>query len=295
MTYLVLRCGTDAPLPASLPKDAQVHDLSAIPTRQELKVMDALAAEILPEDPTPSLDEIAAQPDVSHLGTPQLAPQPVPEPLRTVVVGTDAALSAVLTRAMRADYMWVEFGFVPIQLAGAPSSPAPASTAAHNWGLPTDAEAAWSVALTAPVRPVPLIRNDSGLAIAGSAAICSWDGGEITGEIIVDDAVLVRQEAGAGAWGTRLVPMLDAPGIVAATALGPLYGEPPAPKGFLARLRNRHTPEPGALDHESVHTGRAVQAGGAEMRIVVDGVSAKRPVDRVTFYRHLRDLQIARP
>ena len=44
-----------------------------------------------------------------------------------------------------------------------------------------------------------------------------------------------------------------------------------------------------------MHTGRAVQAGGAEMRIVVDGVSAKRPVDRVTFYRHLRDLQIARP
>ncbi|MGV3283693.1 hypothetical protein ACEE51_11335, partial [Corynebacterium sp. 11254D000AR] len=38
----------------------------------------------------------------------------------------------------------------------------------------------------------------------------------------------------------------------------------------------------------------AVQAGGPELRVTVDGVSRPRPVDRVTFYRHLRDLQVVR-
>ncbi|MGV3155127.1 ATP-binding cassette domain-containing protein, partial [Corynebacterium sp. 32222D000BW] len=46
-----------------------------------------------------------------------------------------------------------------------------------------------------------------------------------------------------------------------------------------------------ALDPKA---GRAVQAGGPELRVTVDGVSRPRPVDRVTFYRHLRDLQVVR-
>ena len=33
------------------------------------------------------------------------------------VVGNDAALSAVLTRMMRADYMWAEVGYVPASYA----------------------------------------------------------------------------------------------------------------------------------------------------------------------------------
>jgi len=44
-----------------------------------------------------------------------------------------------------------------------------------------------------------------------------------------------------------------------------------------------------------VRTGRAVQAGGPQLRVIVDSVPHKRPVTRVTFYRHLRDLQIVRP
>ena len=60
MHVRILRCG-DVAMP-----DVDFHQVSAIPTRQELKLIDASAAAILPSDPTPSLDEIARQPDVSH-------------------------------------------------------------------------------------------------------------------------------------------------------------------------------------------------------------------------------------
>ena len=96
MRLVVLRCGTDIAVPPS----TQLIDVKAVPTRQELKALDSLAAEVLPEDPTPSLAEIAAQPDVAHLGAPQYAPQPISDPLRVVVVGSDAALSAVLTLSL---------------------------------------------------------------------------------------------------------------------------------------------------------------------------------------------------
>src|SRR5699024_152583 len=51
----------------------------------------------------------------------------------------------------------------------------------------------------------------------------------------------------------------------------------------------------GQLDAASARTGRAMQAGGPELRVRVDGASGKRPVKRSTFYRHLRDLQVVRP
>lgn len=299
MALFVIRCGSDVSL--ELPAEATLLDVSAVPTRKELRVLDDAAAIALPHDPTPTLDEIAAQPDVRHLGTPELAPQAphLKDPLRVVVVGTDAALSAVLTRMMRSDYLWAELGFVPVE----------ESTVARNWGLPTDFEFALSVALSAPVRPAPLIRNDAGLAIAGSASISEWSNGEITGEIIVDDHVVVRHEAtnttGIGTYGARLVPMVDAPGILAAKAVSPvaesasfgLAADTAKPSGFGAWLRSKFFSPvvPGQLDEYTVCTGRAVQAGGPELRVVVDGVSAKRPVNRVTFYRHLRDLQVVRP
>lgn len=260
--------------------------VSEVPTRAELKELDALAKEVLPEDPTPTLDEIAAQPDVDHLGRPSAAPQSrfLREPLRVVVVGSDAALSAVLTRMMRADYLWAEVGFVPTDET---------STAAMNWGLPTSTEDALSFALSAPVKPVPLIRNDAGLAVAGSATIAEWSDEEITGEIIVDDAVLLRADREKHVFGARLVPMTDAPGIVAAKAVSSFAGEAEPRRGLFARLRKQA--QPGQLDPDSVVQGRAVQAGGPELSVSVDGVRAPRPVKRVTFYRHLRDLQVVRP
>ena len=270
-----------------------------VPSRQELKAIDALASEILPEDPTPSLDEIAAQPDVSHLGAPGPAPQApfLCESLRVVVIGSDAALSAVLTRMMRADYLWAEVGYVPT---------GEHSTAALNWGLKSREpgqgasddqgavlEEALTFAMTAPIKPVPLIRNDAGLAVAGSATIAEWSNEEITGEIIVDDAVLLRADREKDVFGAKLVPMTDAPGIVAAKAVTSFEADAAPRRGFFARLRK--PAQPGQLDPSSVVQGRAVQAGGPALSVSVDGVRAKRPVKRVTFYRHLRDLQIVRP
>lgn len=326
MALLVLRCGLDEPgantvTPAvvdeilsrrGLPRSGvSHHDLSAIPSRRELRFLDEAAKEILPVDPTPSLDEIAAQPDVDHLGTPQPAPQRPDEPLRVIVQGTDAALSAVLTRMMRADYLWAEVGYLPVD---------PESPAATNWGLPRDPVAAVEIAVAGPVKPVPLIRTDTGLAVAGSATISSWDDGELTAEIVVDSAVLLRHDARDqvrfhGVFGARLVPMTTAPGIAAVRATSPATPAEETGSGLGGWLTRRYPPERlqkmaesrlfrrvlndapaphGLLAPESLLSGRAVQAGGPDLAVTVDGVRAKRATKRTTFYRHLRDLQIVR-
>ncbi len=279
MRFLFLRCGApDIPMPA------EAHNLSAVPTRKELALIDAFLSPLLPTDPTPSLDDIAAQPDVRHLGAPEPAPQAshLAEPARIVVAGSDAALSAVLTRLMRSDRLWAEVAFIPVPSAAASASTP--SAAAQNWGLPTAPAEALDFARTAPVRPAPLIRNDSGLAVAGSATISDSANGAFTGEIIIDDHTLAASSPKT--FGARLVPMTDAPGILAARATSPVESQ-----GRLRSLLRK----PGQLDPESVRTGRAVQAGGPQLRVIVDSVPHKRPVTRVTFYRHLRDLQIVRP
>lgn len=103
MRFLFLRCGTPG---VDLP--AEAYDLSAVPSRKELALVDAAATNLLPHDPTPSLDEIAAQPDVRHLGAPAAAPQEpyLEDRLRVVVAGSDSALNAVITRLMRADNLF---------------------------------------------------------------------------------------------------------------------------------------------------------------------------------------------
>ncbi|QGU05615.1 hypothetical protein [Corynebacterium comes] len=282
MRVLILRCG-DTPVPADLP--GTVLNVPAIPGRRDLKLLDAAAADLLPTDPTPSLDEISAQPDVPHLGTPGRAPQAghLPEPLRVIVAGSDAALSAVLTRMMRGDYLWAEVGLVPVG----------ESSVARNWGL--EQVDAWQVALNGAANPVPLIRSDLGIALAGSATIRSWDDGEFTGEIIVDDQVLVRHEARDGihfngVFGARLVPMVDAPGIAAVRATAPEK----LSLTWREKIAHRLTGS-SLLDPDSLATGRAVQAGGPSLAVTIDGVRHKRPLERVTFYRHLRDLQAIRP
>ena len=317
MRVLILRCGQAAAelvLPATLHRSAgvEIFSLPAVPARGDLKFLSDHTTELLPDDPTPSLEEIQAQPRVEHQAAPQLAPQQPVMPLRIIVLGSDAALSAVLTRLMRADDLWPQIGFVPITDAAGDDE----STAARNWSLPADPAAALKLALTGEVKPVPLIRNDAGQAVAGSATITQWDGGAMTGEIIVDDATLVQQDArgraddggsggggrggagsgGATAFGARLVPMLSAPGIAAAA-----HTAQEKPRGLFARWRkNKGTTQVadahvGKLDPSTLVTGRAVQTGGPEMAVHVDGVRSPRPQKRVTFYRHLRDVQIIRP
>ncbi|AKK11924.1 hypothetical protein [Corynebacterium uterequi] len=302
MRIVIIRCAS-APLPASLTDQvATIVEASAVPTRDELRALDAAAHEVLPYDPTPSLDAISAQPDVSHLGAPARPPQHPAEELRVIVVGSDAALSAVATRMMRGDYLWATLAYVPTQ----------PSTVTAAWGLsglPSTSLA--RIALTTPATPLATIRNDAGLAVLGSATITADDGGGFEGEIIVDDARLVARQTRPdaerffGVFGAKLAPTPDAPGIAAMRLTTPV--EAPSGGWRLApeRAQALHnvralrwltgfvTVRPGGLDADSLLTGRAVQAAGNRMRVTIDGVPGRRPVKRVTFYRHLRDLQAA--
>ncbi|MCQ9343735.1 hypothetical protein [Corynebacterium kozikiae] len=248
-----------------------------VPSQRDLKSLRPHIDQALPEDPTPSLKEIAQSPNVEHLETPRPAPQEpfLKHPLRVVVKGSDAAASAVLTFLMRADACWVEFAYEPID---------PTSPLAVGWGVP-GAE----FLREAPTKPTPLIRDDAGTAVAGEATIGTWDGTELYGEIIVDSQRLTAgfeegKKRALGNYGARLVPMLDAPGLLAA----------PLISGGSPRRKLLRT-VPANLVSDQVLAGRALQAGGKELRVVVDGVSRKRPVESATFYRHLRDIQVVRP
>lgn len=252
LTMLILRCGQ-----AVCPVESV--DLPAVPGRRDLRVVDDYCAQALPEDPTPSLDEMFRSLEAPHQGEPGPAPQAeyVQGDPRIVVVGSDAALSAVLTRLMRRDSLWMPVAWVPDDVR---------SPAAVNFGIVDP----WSVAFEGTVRPAPCIRDDAGVVVAGQAEIAVP-----VGEVVVDSQVLVSKvrkrrffDAPAVA---RLVPLMGAPGI-AATAVG--------------RRGNAAS---------SIKTGRAVQAGGSGLLISVDGVPRAREVDKVTFYRHVRDLQIVRP
>ena len=224
-----------------------------VPSQRDLKSLRPHIDQALPEDPTPSLKEIAQSPNVEHLEAPRPAPQEpfLKHPLRVVVKGSDAAASAVLTFLMRADACWVEFAYEPID---------PTSPLARGWEVP-GAE----FLREAPAKPTPLIRDDAGTAVAGEATIGTWDGTELYGEIIVDSQ---RLTAGFEEGKKR--------------ALG-------SPRRKLLRT------VPANLVSDQVLAGRALQAGGKELRVVVDGVSRKRPVESATFYRHLRDIQVVRP
>lgn len=321
MRLLFLNCGnTLTPefrqrIDAHSNPPVEFHELPSVPSRADLRFLDEVATQLLPVDPTPSLEEIAAQPDVEHLGEPKPSPQQPSEPLRVIVAGDDAALGAVLTRMMRGDYLWAQVAYVPTTAD---------SAAAINWGLPTGFSAALELALTGNPLPVPVIRNDTGTVVAGSAAITAADGGAFEGEIIVDDTTLVHQQSRPGntrffgQFGARLVPTTTAPGIAAIRLTTSLSPSQPA-RGLRARLGESivrsiglpqaqswleipalawlvsRAPAPsGGADARSLLTGRALQCGGNQMLVTVDGVPGRRPVDRVTFYRHLRDLQIVR-
>ncbi|MBZ8176548.1 hypothetical protein GSS88_01880 [Corynebacterium sp. 3HC-13] len=298
-----LACGNRAQQLAQHINLPNRHSLTAVPASRNLVFLTELAHEVLPVDPTPSLAEIAAQPDVPHLGHPAPAPQHPSEPLRFIILGSDAALSAVLTRLMRADHLWAEIAFIPVS----------ASVAAVNWGLSSDPVEAADFAMSAHVCPAPTIRSDKGLVVAGSATLTAEANAQYTGEIIVDDTTVLFHRNSApekrplfGEYGARLIPMVDAPGIVAAKLITPLEGAAGRRRVPLEKLYTRwHTPglrwltrgahQPAAIvEPEHVFQGRAVQTGGEKIIVTIDGIAAQRPVKRATFYRHLRDLQVVR-
>ncbi|MFD2456421.1 hypothetical protein ACFSSC_09300 [Corynebacterium mendelii] len=253
--------------------------------------MDFIAAHT-PDDLGPGLEQLQKQPDLTPPGQPVAQEFSGPR-LRVVISGDDAGFAAVATKLMRTDNLWVDLAYVPS------SADSPAAT---NYGIPTDRQQAVEMAISGPVSPVPLIRDDSAQMVFGHATVTDFSGGEVTGEIIVDDHVLLDHRAGKkkparGFYGAKLVPMKDQPGLAAVVMDTPLT--PPAPTGGLAGKlagllgRGRNTPT-GTVDPDTLSTGRALQAGGLNLAVTVDGVTRPRPVERATFYRHLRDLQLVR-
>lgn len=148
---------------------------------------------------------------------------------RVIVLGGDAELAAVLTRLMRADLLDVEVA--PVRGFGAARR-----------------------ALRAPARRVPLIRDDTGTALVGSALwLPPEQSATLHGEGVVDDTVLFDGDVA----GVRIEPTATMPGLRAAVLDG---------------RRRRWV------------SGRAAQLGTTGARVVRDGV--ERSVRRSTFYRH---------
>ena len=284
----LLRCD----IPASdrlrdpvLPGEAvECLDLSAVPTRKELRFLDDLERFVVGS--APSLDELMQRPDAPHLGTPQPDPHQVSERVRVVVHGSDAAVAAVVSKLMRIDALWVEVGFIPSS----------ASSVALSWGLDATFSPAQHLtfALASPAVPTPVIRDDHGVVTLGVAEVTgpvdstgkAEKEAEMIGEVIVDSEVLYEQnKAGTSDFnnGVRLVPTPDAPGLAAVQ-------RPPLPrKGWFGR-----TKKPRSTVSPTVLRGRALQAGGVDLVVTRDGVRHPRPLKSVTFYRHLRDGQFVR-
>jgi hypothetical protein len=150
---------------------------------------------------------------------------------RLAVVGSEGDLAAVLTRLMRDGQLDIEVAHVRGRL---------------------DARRA----VAAPARRIPLIRDDTGTVIVGSALWLPPEGATvIVGEAVADDAVLFDGEVAE----VRIEPTAAMPGIRAAVAGRGLRRWQPA---------------------------RAVQLGTTGARVVRDGVTGARQVRRSTFYRH---------
>ncbi|MGV0836313.1 peptidase M50 [Mycolicibacterium thermoresistibile] len=157
---------------------------------------------------------------------------------RLIVVGTEADLAAVLTRLMRTERLHVEVAHV----------------GGSRWTGWWQARRARS----RPARRIPLIRDETGVVIVGSA---EWGGAApgaaLHGEGIVDDTVLFDGDV----LGVRIEPIATMPGLRASV------------------LNHRGRPVRWVI-------GRAAQLGTTGARVVRDGVAAPRTVKRSTFYRH---------
>ena len=182
----------------------------------------------------------------------------VEEP-RLIVVGDDAAFAATLTRLMRIDRLDVELAYVP-------ESRTPATEA---YGLRTGSKAA-TVALQGEAKPLPLIRDDAGIALVGRALVhgelVHGEDDTLVGEAYVDDTRLFSGTVP----GIRIEPMPTMPGLRAAIDRPRWFG------GY------------------KWLTGRAVQLGSPAATVTRDGVDNPRALKRSTFYRHDKKWHLVR-
>lgn len=154
---------------------------------------------------------------------------------RLAVVGSEGDLAVVLTRLMRSERLDIEVAHI------------------------RDGPLSWLSARRAIARPahrVPLIRDDTGTALAGAASWLPPEGAEtLHGEAVVDDVALFDGDV----TGVRIEPTRTMPGLRAA-----LLGTP----------RRRWV------------SGRAAQLGTTGAVVIRDGVAGRRVATRSTFYRH---------
>jgi hypothetical protein len=165
---------------------------------------------------------------------------------RLIVVGSDADLAAVVTTLLRAETLGTEIGFVTPRR----------SAASRAYGLAVGRRGARR-ALKGTAARVPLIRDDTGQVIVGSAM---WRGadGPLHGEAVVDDTPLFYGDVG---W-VRVEPLAEMPGLRASVVT-------------TEGRRQRWV------------TGRAAQLGTTGAVVSRDGVKSDREVKRSTFYRHV--------
>lgn len=152
---------------------------------------------------------------------------------RVIVMGDHSDLGATLSLLLREDRLDIEVGFVTSRFGSA-------RRARH-----------------AGAQRVPLIRDETAAVVVRSARWLPTDVGTITGEAIVDDAVLFD---GASS-GIEIEPIDAAPGLRAR----PIGG---GPRSWVA--------------------GRAAQLGSTGVLVERDGVAAARPVRRSAFYRNVQ-------
>jgi hypothetical protein len=157
---------------------------------------------------------------------------------RLIVVGRRADVAAVLGRLLRADRLDVEVGH------------------GNGW---------WAArrARRGTARRVPLIRDETGHVIVGSAEWRGEDGAPLHGEAVVDDTQLFDGDVA----GVRVEPTQALPGL-RACVIGP--------------RRRRWI------------AGRAAQLGTTGATVVRDDNDASKIVRRSTFYRHTQGWLLVR-
>jgi hypothetical protein len=181
-------------------------------------------------------------------GAPEVIDAAIAKVRRLVVVGADADLATVLTRLLRAERLDVEVGYAPRRR----------TAASRIYRVPAGRRAARR-ARRGLARRVPLIRDETGSAIVGSA---HWqppgDTQLLHGEAVVDDAVLFDGDVA----GVQIEPTAALPGLRARVSSSRLGSS------------GRWVP------------GRAAQLGTTGAAVVRDGIPAPRAARRSTFYRN---------
>ena len=157
---------------------------------------------------------------------------------RLIVVGRDADVAAVLARLLRADRLDIEVGH------------------GNGW---------WAAgrARRGTARRVPLIRDETGHVIVGSAEWRGQDGAPLHGEAVVDDTQLFDGDVA----GVRVEPTQAMPGLRACLIR-------PGRRRWVA--------------------GRAAQLGTTGATVVRDDTDASKIVRRSTFYRHTQGWLLVR-